>query len=150
MNKEGIIKELEVMIDIRKDNKKYINKILNDNSIAKDTRDYLKLELHRIDGELSTIDEVICRCKHVFDSDECNTKNLMNIASLYIEDGIVKKNRFGRDGIRFVDMDENEYYDILMNHVVVIVVVIDDSLGVNIYYKGDKVEYDDVIKNKWV
>ena len=43
-------------------------------------------------------------------------------------------------------MLEDEYYDILMNHVV----VIDDSLGVNIYYKGNKVEYDDVIKNKWV
>lgn len=148
-NKEGIIKELEVMIDIRKDNKKYINKILNDNSIAKDTRDYLKLELHRIDGELNTIDEVICRCKWVFDNDisnECNTKNLMNIASLYIEDGIIKKNRFGRDGIRYEDMDENEYHDILMNHVI----VINDSLGVSIYYKGDEVEYDDVIKNKWV
>ena len=31
-NKIEIIKELEVMTDIRKDNKKYINKILNDNS----------------------------------------------------------------------------------------------------------------------
>ena len=71
-NKIGIIKELEVMIDIRKDNKKYINKILNDNSIAKGTRDYLKLELHRIDGELSTIDEVICRCKYILDSDISN------------------------------------------------------------------------------
>ena len=70
----------------------------------------------------------------------------MNIASLYIEDGVVKKNRFGRDGIRFADMDEDEYYDMLMNYVV----VINDSLGVNIYYKGDEVEYDDVIKNKWV
>ena len=67
MNKEEIIKELEVMINIRKDNKKYINKILNDNSISKDTRDYLKLELHRIDGELNTIDEAICRCKYILD-----------------------------------------------------------------------------------
>ena len=71
-NKIEIIKELEVMTDIRKDNKKYINKILNDNSIAKDTRDYLKLELHRIEGELSTIDEVICRCKYVLDGDISN------------------------------------------------------------------------------
>ena len=71
-NKIEIIKELEVMTDIRKDNKKYINKILNDNSIAKDTRDYLKLELHRIEGELNTIDEVICRCKWVFDNDISN------------------------------------------------------------------------------
>ena len=71
-NKIEIIKELEVMINIRKDNKKYINKILNDNSIAKDTRDYLKLELHRIDGELNTIDEVICRCKYILDGDISN------------------------------------------------------------------------------
>ena len=65
-NLDRIKKELETMIRVREEKISNIKKVLQDSDISIDTRKQLKCELHRLDNELKTLEEVRLRITAVY------------------------------------------------------------------------------------
>lgn len=75
-----------------------------------------------------------------------NTQVIKEISSMYIEDGIITKNRFGRDSIPMYTMNPIELIEIILNHVV----SIKNCGDIKTYYKGVETNIDYVRKFKLV
>lgn len=71
----------------------------------------------------------------LFMSKKYSNKQIEELSSLYIKDGFIEKNRFGKDKIPFSEMSPEEYWNIFDNHIV----VMENCIGIKVFYRGKEV-----------
>lgn len=61
---------LDAMKEIRERDINSIRKTLKNNGLLTQTREYLNIELHRLQKEIETLEEVKTRCGYIYEGDK--------------------------------------------------------------------------------